>query len=93
MSQREKSEDLKKAKANLRKHGISFDEAATVFLDPHAVSGPDPDHSVGEERYVTFGYSRLGRLIVVCHTYRPGTIRIISARRVTRNERKLYEED
>jgi uncharacterized DUF497 family protein len=84
--------DPKKAKANLRKHGVSFDEAATVFLDSHAVSGPDPDHSVGEERYITFGYSRLGRLLAVCHTYRPGRIRIINARRMTRGERKLYEE-
>ena len=84
--------DAKKAQTNLRKHGLSFDEAATVFLDPHAVSGPDPDHSAGEERYITFGYSRLGRLIAVCHTYRPGTIRIINARRVTRGERKIYEE-
>lgn len=66
--------DSKKAEANLRKHGVSFDEAATVFLDPHAVSGPDPDHSGGEERYITFGYSRFGRLHAVCHTYRPGAI-------------------
>ncbi|MGP1679499.1 MAG: BrnT family toxin [Burkholderiales bacterium] len=54
--------------------------------------GPDPDHSVGEERYITFGYSRLARLLAVCHTYRPGVIRIINARRVTRSERKIYEE-
>lgn len=84
--------DSKKAATNLRKHGVSFDEAATVFLDPHAVSGHDPDHSIGEERYITFGYSRLGRLLAVCHTYRPGRIRIVNARRVTRGERKLYEE-
>lgn len=84
--------DSKKARTNLRKHGVSFDEAASVFLDPYAVSGPDPDHTVDEERYITFGYSRLGRLIAVCHTYRPGVIRIINARRVTRGERKLYEE-
>jgi uncharacterized DUF497 family protein len=84
--------DPKKEAANRRKHGASFDEAATVFLDPLAVSGPDPDHSLGEERYVTFGMSRLGRLLAVCHTYRPGTIRIITARRVTRGEREIYEE-
>jgi hypothetical protein len=84
--------DSKKAKTNLRKHDVSFDEAATAFLDPHAVSGPDPDHSFGEERYITFGYSQLGRLVAVCHTYRPGIIRIINARRMTRRERKLYEE-
>jgi uncharacterized DUF497 family protein len=85
--------DSKKAEANLRKHGVSFDEAASTFLDPYAVSGYDPDHSVDEERYITFGYSQLGRLIAVCHTYRPGAIRIINARRVTRGERKLYEEN
>ncbi|OGA44262.1 MAG: hypothetical protein A3G24_15050 [Betaproteobacteria bacterium RIFCSPLOWO2_12_FULL_62_13] len=84
--------DPKKAETNLRKHGVSFDEAATTFLDPHAVSGPDPDHSVDEERYITFGYSQLTRLLAVCHTYRPGAIRIINARRVTRSERKIYEE-
>ena len=84
--------DSKKAEANLRKHGVSFDEAATVFLDSMAVSGPDPDHSTEEDRYITFGFSRLGRLLAVCHAYRPGAIRIISARRVTRGERKLYEE-
>ncbi len=84
--------DPKKEAANRRKHGASFDEAATVFLDPLAVSGPDPDHSLGEERYVTFGMSRLGRLLAVCHTYRPGTIRIITARRVTRGEKEIYEE-
>lgn len=84
--------DPKKADANRRKHDTSFDEAATVFLDPMAVSGPDPDHSLGEERYITFGMSRLGRLLAVCHTHSPGTIRIITARRVTRGERKLYEE-
>ena len=85
--------DSKKARSNLLKHGVSFDEAATVFLDPNAASGRDPDHSIGEERYITFGFSQLGRLLVVCHTYRPGAIRIINARRVTRSERRIYEED
>ncbi len=84
--------DPKKAEANLRKHGVSFDEAATVLLDPMAVSGPDPEHSVGEDRYITFGLSPLRRILAVCHTYRPGAIRIINARRATRGERKLYEE-
>ena len=84
--------DQGKVKANLRKHGVSLDEAATVFLDPMAVSGTDPDHSLEEGRYITFGFSRLGRLLAVCHTYQPGAIRIINARRVTRSERKLYEE-
>jgi uncharacterized DUF497 family protein len=81
-----------KATANLRKHGVSFDEAASVFLDQLAMSGPDPDHSVGEFRYITFGMSSLGRLLAISHTYRPGAIRIHSARRITRSERKLYEE-
>ena len=84
--------DPKKAKANLGKHRVSLDEGATVFLDPMAVSGPDPDHSFEENRYITFGFSRLGRLLAVSHTYRPGAIRIINARRVSRGERKLYEE-
>ena len=84
--------DPKKAEANLRKHGVSFDEAASVFLDALAASGPDPDHSIGEHRYITFGQSGLGRPIAVHHTHRPGTIRIFSARRMTRGERKLYEE-
>ena len=84
--------DKAKAAANLGKHGVSFDEAASVFLDQLAVSGPDPDHSVGELRYITFGMPGLARLLAVSHTHRTGAIRIISARRVTRPERKLYEE-
>ena len=84
--------DPKKAEANRRKHGVAFDEAATVFLDPVAVSAPDPDHSLSEQRYITFGFSRLGRLLAVCHTYRPGAIRIITARRASRGERRIYEE-
>ncbi len=82
-----------KAASNVGKHAVSFDEAASVFLDQLAVTGSDPDHSVGEARYITFGLSSLGRLLAVSHTYRPGGIRIISTRRVTRSERKLYEED
>ena len=84
--------DAPKAATNLKKHGVTFDEAASVFLDQLAVSGPDPDHSVGESRYITFGMSSLGQLLAVSHTYRPRGIRIISARRVTRSERKIYEE-
>lgn len=84
--------DAEKAASNVRKHGVSFDEAGSVFLDQFAVSGPDPDHSEGESRYVTFGVSSLGRLLVVSHAYRPSAIRIITARRVTRAERTLYEE-
>ena len=84
--------DAPKAASNLAKHGVAFDEVATVFLDQLAVSGPDPDHSLGESRYITFGLSSLGRLLAVSHTYRPGGIRLISARRVTRAERRIYEE-
>ena len=84
--------DETKAAANLGKHGVSFDEAATVFFDGLALTGNDPDHSRDESRYITFGMSSLGRLLTVSHTYRPGGIRLISARRVTRAERKLYEE-
>ena len=85
--------DPHKAEINFRKHGVSFDEAGSVFLDRLALSGPDPEQSVGESRHITFGTSSLNRLLSVSHTYRPGAIRIISARRVTRGERKLYEED
>jgi len=84
--------DPPKAEINVKKHGVSFDEAATVFLDQLAVSGADPDHSLGESRYITFGISSLGRLLAVAHTHRTGAIRIISARRLTRSERKIYEE-
>ena len=85
--------DTAKAKANVRKHGVTFDEAGSAFLDQLALSGSDPDHSIGEPRYITFGMSSLGRLLAVFHTHRPGVIRIISARRATRAERKLYEEN
>jgi len=84
--------DSAKAAANLAKHGISFEEAATVFRDPLSATGPDPDHSVGEERSVTFGVSTSGRLLVVAHTERSDTIRIISARPAKPDERKIYEE-
>ena len=85
--------DPKKATTNLRKHGVSFDEAATVFQDDLSLTGDDPDHSISEERLVTFGISSAGRLLVISHTGRGSRIRIISARPVTRRERKFYEED
>ena len=84
--------DPAKATENLAKHGVSFQEAATVFRDPLSATGSDPDHSVGEERFVTFGVSIAGRLLAVAHTDRDDTIRIISARPVTPGERKIYEE-
>ena len=84
--------DARKARRNLRKHGISFEEASSVFFDPLSVTGDDPDHSLDERRLVTFGVSSLGRLLVVAHAETGDAIRIISARRTTGAERKLYEE-
>jgi hypothetical protein len=84
--------DPRKAEANLAKHGVSIEEASTVFLDPLAATGADPDHSVGESRWITFGVSDRGRLLVVSHTEEDDIIRIISARLATRAERNLYEE-
>jgi uncharacterized DUF497 family protein len=83
--------DRRKKRANLEKHGVSFVEASTVFGDPLAASIPDPDHSEGEARFVTMGYSSSNRLIVVSHTEEGDTVRIISAREATSHERKTYE--
>ncbi len=85
--------DPNKASGNLRKHGISFNEGATVFGDPLASTFHDPDHSHDESRFITIGLSNRNRLLVVSHTDRDETIRIISARRTTRYERKFYEEE
>jgi uncharacterized protein len=84
--------DPKKGKSNLKKHGVSFEEAATALSDPMAATGADPDHSITEERYVTFGVSEKGRLVVVSHTEKNDTIRIISARKASKGEQELYEE-
>ncbi len=84
--------DPSKAAENVAKHGVSFEEAATVFRDTLSVTGLDPDHSINEERLVIFGVSTSGRLLVVAHTERSDTIRIISARPTTPAERKIYEE-
>ena len=84
--------DTKKAVTNLRKHGITFEEAATVFRDSLSVTGVDPDHSMGERRFISFGISNAARLIAVAHTDEGSLIRIISARLATRQERKIYEE-
>ena len=81
-----------KAASNLLKHGVGFEEAATVFEDDLSLTGNDPDHSVGERRFLTFGLSAANRLLVVAHTERSGKIRIISARPATRAERKIYED-
>lgn len=84
--------DHKKAFSNKRKHGVSFHEAATVFGDPLAVTFTDPDHSQDECRFLTFGISKSGYLLVVSHTERAKRIRIISARKIDQHERKIYEE-
>ena len=84
--------DEAKALANLRKHGVPFEEAASVFSDPLAYTFGDPDHSVGEQRLLTFGISQSGRLLVVAHAERGRSIRVISARTATRHERVLYEQ-
>ncbi len=84
--------DPAKAAENLRKHGVGFAEAATVFGDWLAINMPDPDHSKGEQRYVLLGLSDRQRLLVVAYAERPPRTRIISARPVTRRERSEYEE-
>jgi uncharacterized protein len=85
--------DPQKATSNLRKHKVGFPEAATAFADPQSLTIPDPDHSVGEERFVLIGQSERRRLVVVAHVERGDLIRIISARPATRRERKTYEEE
>lgn len=84
--------DEEKSRKNLRKHGVSFDEASTIFGDPLSVTIDDPRHSIRESRWVTLGHSAKHRLLAVVHTNRGGRIRINSARVATRYERKTYEE-
>jgi uncharacterized protein len=84
--------DTNKAVSNLSKHGVSFDEAKTVFDDPLYVDFYDPDHSEDEERYLILGISNQGRLLIVSYTGREELTRLISARVVTRVEREAYEE-
>lgn len=84
--------DSKKAASNLRRHKVSFEEAATALEDELSLTGDDPDHSLEEVRLITFGVSSAGRLLAVSHTERGERIRIISARLATRAERNLYEE-
>jgi len=83
--------DPKKAKRNLKKHGVSFEEGVTVFYDPLSATFDDPDHSVGEHRYITIGLSSRDRLLVVAHAERGEILRIISARPATAHERKRHE--
>jgi uncharacterized DUF497 family protein len=84
--------DPNKARSNLRKHKVSFHEAATALCDTMSVTGADPDHSFGEFRYITFGMSERARVLVVSHTEKGETIRIISARVASKGEREIYEE-
>lgn len=83
--------DPNKAASNLRKHGVSFTEAATVFGDTLSTTVIDPDHSVEEDRFITIGLSYQMRLLIIAHTERADRIRIISARELTRSEREQYE--
>ncbi len=85
--------DPRKAKRNLAKHGVSFDDVKTVFDDDLFLAFADPDHSTGENRFIIMGQSKQGRLLVVAYTERSDTIRIISAREATRQERRTYAEE
>ena len=86
--------DENKNLINQKKHGVSFEEAKTVFYDDHALEYYDPDHSREEDRFILLGMSTGARVLVVCHCYRSqgGIIRIISARKATSNERRAYEK-
>jgi len=85
--------DPAKARNNRRKHRVAFEEAASVFGDPLAVTYPDPDHSISEQRFITIGRSSAQRVLLVSHADREESIRIISARRATPREREQYEEN
>jgi uncharacterized DUF497 family protein len=85
--------DPGKARQNRRKHRISFQEAATVFGDPLALTYSDPDHSQSEQRFITVGMSSAGRVLIIAHVDRNENIRIINARKTTQHERKYYEEE
>ena len=84
--------DPEKAGSNLRKHGVSFQEATTVFGDPFSLTIPDPDHSEDEQRFLSLGRSTNGRLLVVSFTERGTSTRLISARQATTNERRTHEK-
>ena len=85
--------DPAKAKTNVRKHAVTFDEASTIFGDPLNLLMADPDHSRDEQRYLLLGMSNRRRLLVVAFAERPPRTRLISARRATRQERRRYEEE
>ena len=85
--------DHEKAAANITRHGVSFEEASTIFGDRLATTIPDPDHSVYEERWLTTGLSNKGRLLIAWHTDRSEVVRIIGAREVMAKERRVYESE
>ena len=87
--------DENKNQQNIKKHGVSFEEAQTVFFDPLTKVAPDPDHSDGEDRFIALGHSANHRLLLVIHCFRDKDekVRILSARKLTKSERKQYEED
>ncbi len=85
--------DDEKAQSNLKKHRVSFDEASTIFNDPNIATISDPDHSKDEERFVSIGRSVITRLLTVIHTFRLTRIRIISARKATKSEKKKYDNN
>jgi len=84
--------DSKKALSNRRRHGITFEEASTIFGDPLSSTIHEPAHSIGEDRFISVGTSVNDKLIVVVHADRDDIIRIISARKATKNERRQYEQ-
>lgn len=84
--------DPAKERSNRRKHGVSFDEATTVFADPFSLNMPDPSHSVGEERFLVLGRSSKARLLMVAYAERGPRTRLISARKASPGERHLYDE-
>ena len=87
--------DPKKAEINRQKHGVTFEEAQSVFYDEDALCIPDPDHSEKEQRFILLGFSKKARVLIVCHCFRnnDSVIRIISARKATKNETKQYGEE
>jgi uncharacterized protein len=85
--------DQRKADLNYHKHGVSFEEAAAALRDTFSQILPDPDHSEDEERFIAFAMSPRGQLLVIAHTYRGDAIRLISARKATAQERRIYEEE
>jgi len=84
--------DDRKAAANSKKHGVTFQEAATVLEHALSITFRDPDHSIEESRFLTIGLASTGRILVVAHTDRAKAVRLISARPATRSERRFYEE-